>query len=98
MNKTSLIYIAAVCGLLTALAPTSHSEVVDWNQLPVVVQRAVNDQRGPVGILSIERLDRFGAPVYEVRLNRPGPDNRFVVTETGTLVNLTEVISLPRSD
>jgi len=92
-NKTYLIVLAL--GWLTASTWSAQSETVNWNQLPAAVQRTINEQRGPLGVASIERLDRSGASVYEVRLNGSGPDSRFVVTDAGTIVKLNDIISSP---
>src|SRR5689334_20754753 len=80
-----------VFGLLVSNLSVLRAETLNWTQLPVVVQRAINDERGPVGIVSIERVDRFGSPVYEVQLQEPGPNNKFAVTETGTIVKTDDL-------
>jgi hypothetical protein len=94
MKSISFLSIVTL-GILAGALPQTQSATVEWRQLPPVVQRTINDERGPAGIVSIERLDRSGAPMYEVRLNGPGQGRHFAVTEAGTLVNLNETVSFP---
>ena len=89
--KNNLVPIAAA--LLAATVLSVEAELLELQQLPPIVQQSINNSRGPAGIRSIERTDRFGAPVYAVRLDQPGPNNELLVTESGTLVDADSVIS-----
>jgi hypothetical protein len=89
MNRK--IFFPVITLLALATAPRLTAEPVDWGQLPAVVQRTINEQRGPTGIATIEQLHGYAVPVYDVRLNGPGPENEFYVTQTGSLVNLRDL-------
>jgi hypothetical protein len=86
--------IAAVCCSATF---SLLAQTVDFNSLPLAVQDAINTQRGPAGIISIQRLNRVGTPVYDVRLDRPGINNELYVTDTGAVVNGSEIVGVPSS-
>ena len=95
--KTKVISSAIVMGWTLLQAPIGQAQTVDWSQLPPVVQRTINEQRGPQGVVSIQRSYRFGGPVYAVRLDGPGPNSGFYVTDAGTIIKSNDVASLGQS-
>jgi len=82
---------AAICCSAT---PYLLAQTVDFNSLPLAVQDAINARRGPAGIVSIQRVDRSGAPIYDVRVNQVGAHSEFYVTDTGTVMNGNEIIGV----
>jgi hypothetical protein len=87
MKTRNFLSLAAVA--LLPLTSSLRAEPVDFSSLPFVVQDAINAQRGPSGVMSVERVDRFGTPLYRVRLDQPGANNEFYINDTGALVNLS---------
>jgi hypothetical protein len=93
MKNKTLLGIAARL-MLTTTVSAQAAQVIDFHQLPPVVQQAINDQRGPAGILSVQKTYRFGAPLYDVRLDQPAPNDEFLVTEAGTLIDAQSVLGV----
>jgi uncharacterized membrane protein YkoI len=72
--------------LLTAFGLSALAEKITEAQLPSVVQRTLNQQKGTDTVKEIERETRNGRTVYEVELSRTGLNPKLVIAEDGTLV------------
>ena len=99
MSKTTLLLCITTAGLFAANGKAALPDPLDLNQLPPVVQRAIHEAGGDAGIASVQRVYRFGTPVYEVRLGRPGASRPIFVTDAGTVIKPSEMVASvpPRS-
>ena len=88
--------IVSVIAAVLCSSATSYlvAETVEFNSLPLAVQDAINARRGPAAIVSIQKVDRAGTPVYDVRVNQLGPNSEFYVTDVGTVMNGAEIIGV----
>ncbi len=89
--KTAILLSIITVALLPAREQV-RAETVDFNSLPLSVQEAINAHRGTAGIVSIDRVTRFGRPVYEVHLDQPANNDLFI-NDTGLVADGSTVVA-----
>jgi uncharacterized membrane protein YkoI len=93
MNTKKII---PVLGAGILFVQSSLAQNVNYSDLPPAVQQTVNAQAGGGEITAINRLNRNGVPLYEVRLGDAGARPLYI-SETGSLIQPDNVIGSRRT-